>query len=120
MKTRQMSVFLAAALVAAAAFAQERAESDDPSEASDLNFKDTPVEMVFEVYGKLVEKTVLKDPQAPSANITLQSRPGQRLTKEEQIEAIEVVLEMNGVHFEPYGEKFVRAVARKEIGRAHV
>ena len=41
MKTRQMSVFLAAALVAAAAFAQERAESDDPSEASDLNFKDT-------------------------------------------------------------------------------
>ncbi len=120
MKNRQMSVFLAAALVAAAAFAQERAESDDPSEASDLNFKDTPVEMVFEVYGKLVEKTVLKDPQAPSANITLQSRPGQRLTKEEQIEAIEVVLEMNGVHFEPYGEKFVRAVARKDIPKEGV
>ena len=81
---------------------------------SDLNFKDAPVDMVFEVYSKLVGRTVLKDPATPSVNITLESLPGQKLTKEEQIEAIEVALEMNGIHFEEYGEKFVRALPRKE------
>lgn len=82
---------------------------------SDLNFKDAPVDMVFEVYSKLVGRTVLKDPATPSVNITLESLPGQKLTKEEQIEAIEVALEMNGIHFEEYGEKFVRALPRKEV-----
>ena len=82
---------------------------------SDLNFKDAPVDMVFEVYSKLVGRTVLKDPATPSVNITLESLPGQSLTKEEQIEAIEVALEMNGIHFEEYGEKFVRALPRKDV-----
>ena len=82
---------------------------------SDLNFKDAPVDMVFEVYSKLVGRTVLKDPATPSVTITLESLPGQSLTKEEQIEAIEVALEMNGIHFEEYGEKFVRALPRKDV-----
>ena len=63
------------------------AESDAGS--SDLNFKEAPSDMVFEVYGKLVERTVLKDPQTPAVSITLQSLPGQKLSKEEQIRAIE-------------------------------
>lgn len=90
----------------------ENAESSGT--ASDLNFKDAPVEMMLEVYGKLVDRTVLKEPSVPSATITLESRPGQKLTREEQIEAIEVVLEMNGIHIENYGDKFVRAVPRKD------
>ncbi len=82
---------------------------------SDLNFQDAPLEMVFKIYGQLVDRTVLKDPAVPAnTTITIQSRPGQRLTKEEQIEAIEVVLEMNGVHMEPYGEKFTRALPREK------
>ena len=91
------------------------AAGDDGEAASDLNFNNSPIEMVLETYGKLVDRTVLKDPQTPSATITLQSRPGQKLTKEEQIEAIEVVCEMNGIHFENYGEKFVRALPRKGV-----
>ena len=82
--------------------------------ASDLNFKEAPVEMMLAVYGKLVDRTVLKDPATPSATITLESRPGQKLSRDEQIEAIEVVLEMNGIHLENYGEKFVRALPRKD------
>ena len=39
--------------------------------ASDLNFKDAPGDMVFEVYGKLIDRTVLKDPQTPTVTITL-------------------------------------------------
>lgn len=91
------------------------AAGDDGEAASDLNFNNSPIEMVLETYGKLVDRTVLKDPQTPNATITLQSRPGQKLTKEEQIEAIEVVCEMNGIHFENYGEKFVRALPRKGV-----
>ena len=88
--------------------------------SSDLNFKDAPGDMVFEVYGKLIDRTVLKDPQTPTVTITLQSLPGQKLTKEDQISAIETVMEMNGVHFEPYGEKFVRALPRKDVRKVGI
>ena len=83
--------------------------------ASDLNFNQTPVDLVFETYAKMTGKTVIKDPQTPTANISLKSAPGQKLTKEEQLEAIEVTLEMNGIHLEPYGEKFVRALPRNKV-----
>lgn len=71
--------------------------------------------MVFTVYQDLIGKTVLKDPQTPAATITLQPKKGQELTNEDKIEAIETVLEMNGIHIEPYGEKFVRAIPRKDV-----
>ena len=90
---------------------------DAPSSdgVSSLNFNNAAVDMVFEVYSKLVNKTVLKDPGAPNPTITLQSRPGQKLTEAEQVEAIETILEMNGIHLEPYGEKFVRALPRAKV-----
>ncbi len=78
-----------------------------------IEFNGAPIEMVFKVYGELVNKTILKDPQTPAATITLQPRQGQELSDQDKIEAIEAVLEMNGVHFEPYGEKFLRAVPGK-------
>ena len=71
--------------------------------------------MVFTVYQDLIGKTVLKDPQTPAATITLQPKKGQELSNEDKIEAIETVLEMNGIHIEPYGEKFVRALPRKDV-----
>ena len=77
-----------------------------------IEFNGAPVEMVLKVYGDLVDKTVLKDPAAPAATITLQPKQGQELSNEEKILAIETVLEMNGIHLEPYGEKFVRALPR--------
>ena len=82
--------------------------------SSDLNFNPPPLDLVFETYSRMVKKTILKDPQVPAATITLKSEPGQKLSEEDQIEAIEVVLEMNGVHLEPYGEKFIRALPRKD------
>ncbi|MBR2919999.1 MAG: hypothetical protein IKC27_01425 [Kiritimatiellae bacterium] len=82
---------------------------------SDLNFKDAVLEIVFEAYSQLVGRTVLKDPSVQSVTITIQSAPGQKLTKEEQIFVIEEALEMNGVHMENYGEKFVRALPRDKV-----
>ena len=87
-------------------------EVDDSKEAPALNWDATPVDIVFQTYGEQVGKTILKDPAVPNATITLKSREGQKLSKEEYLEAIEVVLEMNGIHLEPYGEKFIRAVPR--------
>ena len=80
-----------------------------------IEFNAAPVDMVFEVYQDLVGKTVLKDPQAPQATITLKPQKGQDLSVEDKVEAIETVLEMNGIHMEPYGEKFVRAIPRKDV-----
>ena len=55
------------------------------------------------------------DAATPKATITLKNESGQKLTDAEWLEAIEVVLEMNGIHLEPYGEKFIRALPRKEV-----
>ena len=76
---------------------------------------DTPVSMYLMVYGELVGKTVLPDPQIPKVSFGLHPQKDQKLTEEDKIEAIETVLEMNGVHLEPYGEKFVRALPRKDV-----
>ena len=78
----------------------------------DLNFVGADLGMVFQVYSSLVGKTILRDPAIADKPITLKSEKGQKLTKEEQIQAIEMVLEMNDVHLEPYAEKFIRAVPR--------
>ncbi len=90
-------------------------QDEDKELTSDLNFNQTPIDLVLETYSRMVGKTILKDPQTPSATITLKSETGQKLSKEEQIEAIEVILEMNDVHLEPYGEKFIRALPRKDF-----
>ncbi len=97
-------------------------EKQAMKEAPALNWEQAPVDMVLQAYGDQIGRTVLKDPGTPNASITLKSREGQKLSQEEYLEAIEVVLEMNGVHIEPYGEKFIRAVprakARKIVGMA--
>ncbi len=90
------------------------AAEEETNETSDLNFRNADLDQILLTYGRLVERTVLKDPATPSLNLTFQSRRGHKLTKEEQIEALEVLLEMNGIHFEDYGDKFVRAIPRKD------
>ena len=102
----------ATAGAATSAPSDDTASDTDPKEAPALNWDATPVDIVFQTYGEQVGKTILRDPAVPNATITLKSREGQKLTKEEYLEAIEVVLEMNGIHLEPYGEKFIRAVPR--------
>ncbi len=99
----------ASSVTASAAGVDEAAEE---GKAPALNFNEAPLDLVLDTYAKLVDRTVLKDPNTPDATITLQSRPGQTLTKEDQIEAIEVKLEMHGIHLENYGVKFVRALPR--------
>ncbi|MBO7721451.1 MAG: hypothetical protein J6T01_03500 [Kiritimatiellae bacterium] len=84
-------------------------------EAPALNWDAAPVDIVLQAYGERIGKTILKDPQVPAATITLKSRAGQKLTNDEYLEAIEVILEMNQIHLEPYGENFIRAIPRKSV-----
>ena len=90
-------------------------EATAAADASSLNFNQAPVEMVFEAYSKLVGKTIVRDPAAPTPTITLQTNAKQKLTNEDQIALLELVLEMNGIHLEDYGEKFIRALPRGKV-----
>ena len=91
------------------------ADDDLQKEAPALNWDAAPVDIVLQTYSEQTDRTILKDPETPNPTITLKTREGQKLTKEEYLHAIEVVLEMNGIHLEPYGEKFIRALPRKDL-----
>ncbi len=80
-----------------------------------LNWDGAASDIIIMAYGDEVGKTVLKDPACPTATITLKSKQGQKLSREEYLEAIETVLEMNGIHLEPYKDSFIRALPRKDV-----
>ena len=107
-------LFVLTAALFAAAFAQEKTAAEGKA-APALNWDAAPADIVLQAYAEQVNRTMLADPSLPKATITLKSREGQKLTVEEYLEAIEVVLEMNGIHLEPYGEKFIRAVPRAKV-----
>ncbi|MFO7937076.1 MAG: type II secretion system secretin GspD [Kiritimatiellia bacterium] len=80
-----------------------------------LKFDNTASDIVLMAYAEQTGKTLLIAPDVPKANITLRSQPGVALTAEEYVEAIEVVLSMNGIVLEPFGDKFVKVLARKTV-----
>ncbi len=103
-----------------AAAAQPPAVTDDeatpqPTGSHALNWDGAASDIIIMAYGDEVGKTILKDPACPSATITLKSKQGQKLSREEYLEAIETVLEMNGIHLEPYKDSFIRALPRKDV-----
>ena len=112
---------------AAAAAAQQTEESSAAAEDALKNaprgtngvpalvFDKAPMDLVLKAYADIVQKTIIPAPDLPKAEITLKSLEGQVLEKEEYLEAIEVVLAMNGVVLEPRGEKFLRALSRKTV-----
>ena len=86
-----------------------------PTGGHALNWDGAASDIIIMAYGDEVGKTILKDPACPSATITLKSKQGQKLSREEYLEAIETVLEMNGIHLEPYKDSFIRALPRKDV-----
>ena len=95
------------------AAAAEAADTKIENEPGKINIDGAPLDAVLAYYGDLVGRTVLKDPKCPEVKITLRSNPGQELTDAERIDALETLLERNGVHLENYGERFVYAEPRK-------
>lgn len=81
-----------------------------------LAFDQCPIELVLQTYGRQIKKTILPEPTVDmKKTITLKSLEDQEFTEEEYLEAIEIVLTMNGVVLEPLGEKFLKALPRKTL-----
>lgn len=93
----------------------ESGEPRSKTTAPSLKFDNTTVDIVLMAYAQETGKTLLPAPDVPKANITLKSQTDAPLTKEEYLEAIEAVLSMNGIVLEPFGEKFVKVLARKTV-----
>ena len=91
--------------------AEPKSKTTTPS----LKFDNAPTDIILQAYAQETGKTLLIAPDAPKANITLKSQPDVVLSREEFIEAIEVVLSMNGIVLEPFGEKFMKVLARKTV-----
>ncbi len=80
-----------------------------------INFTSTSVDQVLEVYEKLVGRTLLRAPGLPlTTQIVLHTMTP--LTKKEAIEALQVVLSMNGVVVENIGDKFVKVLPAGDAG----
>ena len=102
--------------------AEASSEEEKPSVGTNgvpyLAFNQSPVDMVLDAYAEQLGKTILPAPDIPKPTITLNSEKSTLLSKEEYLEAIEVVLSMNGIVLEPFGDKFVKALPRK-TARVH-
>ena len=78
-----------------------------------LNFRDAPIDQLLNMYGDLTGRTVIKGPMI-NAIITVRSQSS--LTVPEAIQALESVLQLNGIALVPMGAKFVK-VTKSELGR---
>ena len=78
-----------------------------------LNFRDAPLDQLLNMYGDLTGRTVIKGPLI-NAIITVRSQSP--LTVPEAIQALESVLQLNGIALVQMGAKFVK-VTKSELGR---
>ena len=100
----------------APAVAADDADDADARGPHALNWEGAPRDLILEAYCDEVGKIPLVDPNCPKVDgITLKSPKGQKLSREDYLEAIETVLEMNGIHLEPYKDNFIRALPRKDV-----
>ena len=79
---------------------------------------DADVEMVLKAYEQAVSKTMLVSPGVQAqlkTKVTLTSPESISLSREEYLDALEMMLSMNGVVLEPFGEKFIKVLAFKTV-----
>ena len=77
----------------------------------EIDFPNIGVDQVLEVYGQLVQRTVLHA-QLPAATISLKTETP--LTTSEVVQALNSVLAMNGITMINVEDKFVKAVAQPQ------
>jgi len=80
-----------------------------------LNFEGVDLDVVLDIYAKLVNRTLLRGP-LPQASIVLKTQTD--LTKTEAIEALQAVLALNGVSVVDIGDKFVKVLASDQAAGA--
>ncbi len=105
--TRARNAAAAAPAPAAAAGSAEKLPA--------LKFEASPVDMVLATYAEATGRTLLIAPDIPKAAITLRSNPQADLTREKYLEAIERILNMNGIVLMPIGDTFLRVENSKTV-----
>ena len=79
----------------------------DAERLINLNFRDSPLDMVLEFYSGLTGRTMIK---SPGINATITLRGQTRMTEREALQAIESALAMHNVALVPMGDRFLRVV----------
>ncbi|MDB6122239.1 MAG: Type and secretion system protein [Pedosphaera sp.] len=76
-----------------------------------INFPGVDINQFLTFYGELVGRTILRPTALPAQMITFKSQTA--LTKSEAIQALNKVLEMNGITVMNVGEKFVKVLPQQ-------
>jgi general secretion pathway protein D len=77
------------------------------------NFPGVPVKQLLDIYADLVGRTLLRATSGPEAvpdNTTITLNTQSKLTRTEAIQALETILDMNGITIVPIGDKFAKVV----------
>jgi Mg-chelatase subunit ChlD len=83
-------------------------ESDDQLPASALDFEQAKPDQVLDLYGKLVNRQILRPAPLPAPPISFSTSTP--LTKHEAVQALEGALALNGITMVNVGDKFMKAV----------
>jgi general secretion pathway protein D len=98
------------------AVSTDSADSPDKDAAGiTFTYDGVDVNQVLDVYADLVGRTLIRGP-VPQASIVLKTQSP--LTRTEAIEALQAVLDLNGITFVNIGEKFVKVVAPDQAAGA--
>ena len=73
-----------------------------------MHYINAPLEQILSEYSRITGKTLIKAPDVPSVQITIESNG--KLEQTEILVAIEAALAMHNIAFVPFGEKFLKVV----------
>jgi general secretion pathway protein D len=108
-----------AALPPAAATPATTAKPEPPEETLPpgvIKLKEADLDQVLALYAEWKNKTILRPTTLPAPHITLVTQTA--LTRKEALEALDVVLGMNGIGMIDMSDKFVKAVPLAETASA--
>ncbi len=96
------------------------AGTNEPADIT-YNFPSVPVGQLLDLYADLVGRTVLASSSGPSAinlkDTTITLKTQSPLTKTQAIQALEMILGMNGITPVPVGDKFVKVTVEAQAGK---
>jgi len=91
------------------------------NEVADItyNFLGVPLDQLLDIYGELVNRTLLRSMSGPAAvpkDATIVLKTQTPLTRAQAIQALETILGMNGITIVNIGDKFAKVVAEAQAG----
>ena len=89
---------------------------DEPLPEGMIDFRGADLNQVLDIYGMLVNRTLLRPAVLPAPTIILKTQG--HLTVNEGVQALQAVLALNGITMVDVGEKFVKVIPEAQSGSA--